>query len=282
MTRIAVIGAGAIGSVLSAFLVRANEEVTLIGRPGQVSAIRQDGLHVEGARGSLTEHVATAEGLQFHPDFTFLTVKTQDVVTALQANQKFLVDSPLVTFQNGVQSDELAARILPRQNISSVVVNISASYLTPGTVTVIYPGWLVVGRPFGKPDAQLESLAVILRQVARTAISTNILGVHWLKLIFNLNNAFPALLNTSLHQAYAVPYIRQLAARVMREGLQIAQRAKIRLDSLPEASVTLFRILGVLPPVLAGTLNGPQHSSHPDPMAAVGINITESSPWPSN
>lgn len=181
-------------------------------------------------------------------------MKTQDVVTALQANQKFLVNSPLVTFQNGVQSDELAARILPRQNISSVVVNISASYLTPGTVTVIYPGWLVVGRPFGKPDAQLESLAVILRQVARTAISTNILGVHWLKLIFNLNNAFPALLNTSLHQAYAVPYIRQLAARVMREGLQIAQRAKIRLDSLPEASVTLFRILGVLPPVLAGLL----------------------------
>ncbi len=254
MTRIAIIGAGAIGSVLGAFLKRADEDVTLIGRSAHVSAIRQNGLHVDGALGSFTLKVATAEALGFRPDLAFLTIKTQDVSSALQANKAFLADVPVVTFQNGVRSDELAAALLPESRITSAVVNISASYLAPGAVTVIYPGPLIIGHPFGPPDAGLDSLAALLRHVVPTRVSANIGGVHWLKLIFNLNNALPALLNASLHEVYADAYLRQLAARVMREGLQVVGRAGIRLESLPEASVGLFQLIGRLPPRLAGLL----------------------------
>ncbi len=254
MTRIAIIGAGAIGSVLGAFLERAGEDVTLIGRSAQVNAIRQNGLRVDGALGSFTARVASVEALEFQPDLTFLTVKTQDVLAALQPNRARLADAPLVTFQNGVRSDELVATLLPGSQIISAVVNISATYLSPASVTVSYPGSLVIGRPFGKPDAQLDSLAALLRHVAPTTISGNIKGVHWLKLIFNLNNSFPALLDADLHQAYAQPYLRQLAARVMREGFQVVRRAGIRLESLPEAPVALFQVLAVLPAPLAGLL----------------------------
>lgn len=254
MTRIAIIGAGAIGSVLGAFLSRAGEDVTLIGRSEHMKVIDQNGLQVDGVSGSFTARVATAEVLDFQPDFAFLTVKTQDVPAALQANKVFLTDALLVTFQNGVRSDKMVASLLPRAQIISAVVNISASYLTPGTVTVTYPGSLVIGRPFGEPDAQLDRLATLLQHVAPTSISANIQGVHWLKLIFNLNNAFPALLNAPLHQVYADGYLRQLAARVIREGLQTVKRAGIRLESLPEASVTLFQIVGALPAPLAGWL----------------------------
>jgi 2-dehydropantoate 2-reductase len=254
MARIAIIGAGAIGSVLGAFLSRANEEVTLIGESKHVNAIHQNGLHIDGVSGSFIAKVATADALNFQPDFAFLTVKTQDVLAALQANKAFLTNTPLVTFQNGVRSDEMAATLLPREQIISAVVNISASYLTPGTVTVTYPGSLVIGRPFSRRDAQLDLLVTLLQHVAPTSISANIQGVHWLKLIFNLNNAFPALLNTPLHQVYADVYLRELAARVMQEGLQTVKGAGIRLESLPEASVTLFQVLGRLPPRLAGWL----------------------------
>lgn len=254
MTRIAIIGAGAIGSVLGAFLSRADEDVTLVGHSEHVNAIHQNGLHLDGVSGSFVARVATAEALNFQPDFVFLTVKTQDVLTALHTNKAFLTNTPLVTFQNGVRSDEMAATLLPREQIISAVVNISASYLMPGTVTVTYPGSLVIGRPFGRPDAQLDSFVTLLQHVARTNISANIQGVHWLKLIFNLNNAFPALLNTPLHQVYADKYLRELAARVMREGLQTVKQAGIQLESLPEASVTLFQVLGILPLRLAGWL----------------------------
>ena len=254
MTRIAIIGAGAIGSVLGACLSRAGENVTLIGRSGHVSAIHQNGLQIDGALGSFTVQLSAAERLNFQPDLTFLTVKTQDVPAALEANQAFLGDAPLVTFQNGVRSDELAAGLIPKPQIISAVVNISASYLVPGKVTVVYPGPLIVGRPFGAPDAQLESVAALLGKVVPTRASANIQGMHWLKLIFNLNNALPALLDASLHEVYADAYLRQLAVRLMREGLQVVGRAGIRLESLPEASVARFRLIGLLPTRLAGLL----------------------------
>ena len=254
MPRIAIIGAGAIGSVLGALLSRAGHDVTLIGRPAHVDHIQRDGLHVEGAFGSFVASVAAATALDFQPDFAFLTVKTQDVVAAVQANMRFLADRPVVTFQNGVRSDELVATLLPRTQIISTVVSLSASYLTPGTVTVLYPGSLVIGRPFGPPDSQVDALAAMLSHVTATRVSSNVAGAHWLKLIVNLNNALPALTNMTLHQVYADPYLRQLAVQLMREGLQVVNRAGIRLESLPEASAMQIQLLGRLPVRLAAVL----------------------------
>lgn len=254
MSSIAIIGAGAIGSVVGAFLRRAGNDVTLIGTPAHMDAIRRNGLSVEGRSGAFSADVRTAPRLDFAPDYALLTVKTQDVLTALRDNQKFVKDSPLVTFQNGVRSDGFAATLVPPSGIVSAVVNISATYLTPGLVTVVYPGTLVIGHPFNEGRVALEPLRELLQHAAPTTISQNIQGVHWLKLLFNLNNAFPALLNISLHELYSYRTMRELATRVIREGLRAVQAAGIRLESLPEVSVGLFRLLGMLPTPLAGLL----------------------------
>ena len=254
MTGIAIIGAGAIGSALGALLHRAGRKVTLIGRPEQVGAIRRDGLHVEGALGSFTVAIAAAEALDFRPELAFLTVKTQDVLAAVQANLAFLTGVPLVTFQNGVRSDELVATVLPAQQLVSAVVNIHANYLTPGAVTVLYPGPLVIGRPFGPNDARVEAIAAILLDAVPTALSDNIRGVHWLKLIVNLNNAFPALTNATFQQIYADPALRQLAVKVMLEGLRVAKRAGIRLVMITgdqRETAALIRLIEWLPLRLA-------------------------------
>ncbi|HEX2912008.1 MAG TPA: 2-dehydropantoate 2-reductase [Chloroflexia bacterium] len=254
MTRIAIIGAGAIGSVLAGLLNRAGQEVTLIGRPDQVKVIQEKGLQVEGVLGSFVAPVAAATSLTFEPDFAFLTVKTQDVLEAVQANLEYLKAAPLVTFQNGVRSDEMVASLLPRSQIISAVVSITANYLLPGRVALVYPGSLVIGRPFGPPDSRLEELAALLRPVTTTSLSSNIEGAHWLKLIVNLNNALPAVTGLTLHQVYADPYLRRLTVKVLREGQQVVKKSGIRLESLPEISKGLFELVGRLPVGLAGRL----------------------------
>jgi len=254
MAKIAIIGAGAIGGTLGALLVREQHDVTLIAHADHLKAISANGLSVNGALGTFTTHPRVAERLDFRPDYVFLTVKTQDVLPALQASQAFLDGVPVVTFQNGMRSDELVATLIPKNQIISAVVNIGASYLTPGTVTINYPGSLIIGRPFGELDPEVHKLASLLNAVVPTRASANIKGAHCLKLLVNLNNALPAITNLSMSQVYADPYLRQLGVRVMREGMKVVKRANIRMESLPDVSVALVRIMAILPNQLAASI----------------------------
>jgi 2-dehydropantoate 2-reductase len=250
--KIAVIGAGAVGSSVGALLARAGQDVTLVGRPAHVEAIRHQGaLVVDGYLGEFTVPLETSERLDFRPDLALLTVKTQDVATALRDNLPALAGAPLVTFQNGVRSDELVAELLPRGQIISAVVRVGANYLTPGRVTLLQPGALVVGRPFGPRDVQVDEIAQVLNRAVPTRVSDNIRGAHWLKLIVNLNNALPALTDWPMSRVSADPYLSRLAVRLMREGLRVADRAGIQLESLPQIPAGVIHLVGRLPQPLA-------------------------------
>lgn len=252
--RIAIIGAGAVGSALGALLHRAGENVILIARTAHAAAIRQHGLRVDGDAGDFIAPVEAAETLNSRPNLALLTVKTQDVVAAVKANQPFLDGVPVVTFQNGVRSDELVATILPREQILSAVVLMHVTYLLPGKVTVVYRGQLMLGRPFGLRDSELEDIARVLNQAVPTRVTDNVKGAHWLKLIVNLNNALPAITNLPLREVYANAFLRNLAVGLVREGLRVVSRANIRLESLPDVSVGLSRLISWMPSGVAGRI----------------------------
>ena len=76
---IAIIGAGAIGSVVAAYLAKAGESVTLIGRKDQVEAIQKNGLRVAGARGEEIFSVRALTQLDQEYDSVIFAVKTQDI-----------------------------------------------------------------------------------------------------------------------------------------------------------------------------------------------------------
>lgn len=252
--RIAVIGAGAVGSAIGALLHRAGETVVLVARPAHTAAIRKHGLRVGGDAGNFVAPVEAAETLNFRPDLALLTVKTQDVIAAVKANQTFLNDVPVVTFQNGVRSDELVASILPREQILSAVVLMHVIYSLPGKVTVIYRGKLILGLPYGLRDSKVEDVAHILNQVVPTRVTGNIQGAHWLKLIVNLNNALPAITNFTMSEVYANNALRDLAVGLMREGLRVIDRANIQLESLLEVSIGLTKLINWMPAGIAGRI----------------------------
>jgi 2-dehydropantoate 2-reductase len=110
--KIAVVGAGAIGSVVGGLLSKAGEDVTLIARKLHVYAIRHEGLMLDGPFGRKIIEVKAAENLDFKPDLVLFTVKTQDVESSIKEIKPFISGVPLVTMQNGVQSDDIVARIL--------------------------------------------------------------------------------------------------------------------------------------------------------------------------
>jgi 2-dehydropantoate 2-reductase len=252
--RIAVIGAGAVGSALGSLLWRAGEEVVLVGRAAHVAAIRAAGLAVEGVCGGFRATPHAEQRLSATPELALLTVKTQDVVAALRENHAQLEGVPIVVLQNGLRGEELAATVVPAAQLVSGVVVLHAQYLVAGHVVLMQSEGLVVGRLNGENDAVVERVRAVLDKAVPTTATTNIRGARWTKLIVNLNNVLPALCDASFRQVYQDAFLRRLAVGLMREGLAVAGRLGIRLESLPGTAVPLMKLVAVLPAALAGAV----------------------------
>ena len=254
--RVAVIGAGAIGSVVGGLLARAHEDVTLIGRRPHVDAVNRNGLRIDGALGTLQVRVSAAEALDFRPDLALLTVKTQGVAATARAVAPYVVGVPVVTMQNGVRSDELVADELGTEGILSCVVMFGATYLEPGSVTYAPPGTLVLGAPFGAIDERTRTVAAILNKAVPTRLTANIAGAHWTKLIVNENNALPAVTGLSIQDVNRRPALRRLSVLMMQEAVATIAAAGIRLVSLPGLSAPVLRAMLRLPLPAASRLLG--------------------------
>jgi 2-dehydropantoate 2-reductase len=252
--RIAVIGAGAVGSVLGSLLWRAGEDVVLVGRAAHVAAIRAAGLSVEGVAGGFKATPHAEERLSARPELALLTVKTQDIATALRDNAAFLQGVPILVLQNGLRGEELAATVVPAGQLVSGVVALHAQYLVAGHVVLLQSEGLLIGRPDGRNDEVVDRVRAVLDKAVPTTVTTNMRGARWTKLIVNLSSVLPALCDASFKQIYKDPFLRGLAVGLMREGIAVAERAGIRLEPIPGTSVPLMKLVASLPTALAGAM----------------------------
>jgi len=252
--RIAVIGAGAVGSVLGSLLWRAGEDVVLIGRAAHVAAIRAAGLNVQGVLGGFRATPHAEERLSTKPDLALLTVKMHDIVAALRENAALLDGVPIVVLQNGLRGEELAAGVVRAEQLVSGVVALHAEYLVPGHVVLMQSEGLSIGRPSGENDEVVERVRAVLDKAIPTSVTANIRGARWTKLIVNLANVLPALCDATFRQVYRDPSLRALAVRLMREGIAVAERAGVRLESIPGTSVPLVSLIASLPAAPAGAV----------------------------
>jgi 2-dehydropantoate 2-reductase len=208
--RYVIIGAGAIGATLAAQYEQAGISSVLIARGRHLDAIRADGLRVRRPDGDDVVRIETASGpddLRLTPDDVLvLATKTQDAEAALAewAWQPVLgvgggggvaADLPILTFQNGLITEDLALRRFAR--VYAVSIGIAASYLEPGVV--VSPSFPVVGVLWlGRyPDAH-DALqdAFVADLVAAGYESTSVPDISaWKarKLLGNVNNGLDVL-----------------------------------------------------------------------------------------
>ena len=246
--RIAIIGAGAIGSVIGGLLCKAGEDVTLIGRKSHVDAINHNGLILEGQSGKSVIRVKAAENLDFKPDLALLTVKSQDVASSIRKVQLFLSGIQVVTMQNGVQSDDQVAGLLGKENIISSVVVFHGQFLESGKVSYSMPfseTAILIGEPFGNEGTRLQTLSALFNKAISTDISEDIRAAHWTKLLWNLQTAIPAITGLSYQDNYQYQKVRELAVNLSKEGFNVIKAAGIKtgdIQGLPmEPIVTMAR-----------------------------------------
>ncbi len=241
--KIAVIGAGAIGSIVAAYLHKAKEDVVLLGREAQVEAIKTQGLHVKGARGDEIFRLKSLTRLNGQCELVIFAVKTQDIEEAYQENREHLEDVRVLTTQNGVQADNILSRHYDREKMMSSVVMFGATYIKPSEVTFNFEGDWILGKPYAPNDPFLREVAEVLRKAFAVHVTDDIIGMKWLKLFVNFNNCIPALVGKSMQETFADLDLCRLSILLLREGVEITQKAGIKLVSLPQFPVD--RILGL-------------------------------------
>lgn len=231
--RIIIYGAGAIGGVVGGHLALSGQEVVLIGRPDHVNAIRQHGLQFITPAERHTLHLPAVTGpdqIDFGPqDVILFCGKGQDTDEALRNLSAVVKDVPVFCFQNGVRSEEIAVRHLPR--VYGVMVRVGGVFVNNGEVMARRdpPGWLIMGvYPVGGDDV-VENVAANLRNAGfYVLVTSDVMPYKWGKLMLNLGNAIGAITNTRGGDN------NRIARAAQKEAQEVLTQAGIRWVSNEE------------------------------------------------
>ena len=235
--RIAVVGAGAMGSVYAGLLADAGNEVWAIDTwQEHVDAIRERGLHVEGASGDRTVRLqATSDpGEVGAVDLVVVATKARDVEAAAERARPLLgPETVVVPIQNGLGSADRVALVLGEERVAiGVAGGFGASIVAPGHVH--HNGWQLIrlGERRGKVTPRIERVAEVWRDAGfQVATFDDVDRLVWEKLVCNA--AFSgtcALLETTIGEVLADPDAWSVAEACAREAFAVAGASGIELD----------------------------------------------------
>jgi 2-dehydropantoate 2-reductase len=174
--RVAVIGAGGLGSYVAAVLVRAGHEVTAVARGEHATAIERVGLHIESFDGDFTAHpsvVRSALDLD-GADLALVAVKAYSLdEVAPQVAHLAGLGAVAVSLLNGVTACErLASRGVPPDRLVDGVAYMTAFRTAPGRILrKAAHQRLVVGSSTGAPH---EASDRVRRSFAGTGVAVTV------------------------------------------------------------------------------------------------------------
>ena len=237
--RVAVMGAGAVGSYFGGMLARAGVPVTMIARPAYVEAVRRNKLFLDTV--SFQERAAveasTEPSAVRGANVVLFCVKGQDNEATARAIAPYLsADAIVVSLQNGVDNVE---RIRAASGVDALpaVVYVAVAMPEPGHVKHSGRGDLVVGEFAGRSASaelhpprteQIASLFASAEVPCR--ISQDILADMWLKFITNCGaNAVSAIAQASYGEIARHDASRELMSRVVAESIAVGGAAGVRV-----------------------------------------------------
>ncbi len=245
--KIAVLGAGAMGSMLGAFLKLGGADVTLLVRRKELAAKMADpGIVMRSYTGADGEKTETApipmkaavscEGLG-EMDAVLVMVKGCDTKSALEGASSIIgKDTKVITLQNGIGNTDIIAKTVAPENIYYGCLNMSAIMSAPavldtglfGDVNVAL-GAVVKGeeqKKFG------DEFADILNKGGIKAVYTEDIDTEvWNKLLVNIAvNAGCGLVRMRGGEAGADQEFVLLAVDMVKEAIAVGMAMGVKLD----------------------------------------------------
>jgi 2-dehydropantoate 2-reductase len=244
LMKIAIIGVGALGSVMGSLLWEAGVDPILVERNAEeVNYVRANGLWVEGVSGDRYVRPGIYNNLTgfAKAELVIVLVKSYDTKAACDTIQEIISDQGLIlTVQNGIGNFDILNAAFPGRVLIGVTT-MGAMTLGMGRVRHTGFGPTLLGEVGG----EITQRAVAIRDVLRSMnggpvdVVDNAIGSVWSKLIVNAGINAPATLlrlrNGDLPKCESG---RELISNIVKECLAIVKTRGIKLmfDD-PEAHV---------------------------------------------
>ena len=228
-----IVGAGAIGGTVGAYMVRGGEDVLFVDRDAEhVRAMRERGLTIRGFADTFTvpARAATPDELPALLDRplerVILAVKAPATEGAVESFADLLApDGCVVSLQNGLNEVAIARRVGERRTVGAFI-NFSADYLEPGVIQFGGPGAFYIGELDGTLTPRLEELRRALGHWGDVRITDNIWGFLWGKQAYGAMLFATALTNETM--ADGIDRHRPVMVALAREVLAVAAALGVR------------------------------------------------------
>ncbi len=244
--RIVIVGAGAVGGTMGAYLTRAGHEITFVDAAEEhVQAINTRGLTIEGKESFTVRAPALVPAQMRRPlSMVFLAVKTMHTdVASRQIAPHLAPDGVIVSMQNGFSEERIAA-VVGRPRTIGAFVNFGADYLEPGRIMYAGAGALYIGELDGAQSERVRGLVDALRAafLSNTQATDNIWGYLWAKHAYGAMLKTTALVDAPIADVLADPMARPILTNVAAEVLAVATAEGVRLEAFDgfEPSVFMF------------------------------------------
>jgi 2-dehydropantoate 2-reductase len=245
--KIAIFGAGAMGTVLGALLTKSGADVTLITR----NKSHVDGLNKQGARILCTPlgkewkipvHAITPQEMQEKYDLIFLMTKQRENMQTAEFLLNYLREDGIVcTTQNGLPEQKLS-EILTKEKTYGAVMSWGATFVGGGAVelTSVPSAMTIEVGGYQNDNAYTPLLVEILSYASKVngnenfaKAADNLLGARWSKLA--INAAFSGLsvvTGLTFGEVATKRKTRKLALKVLRECIDVAKAHGVKLAKM--------------------------------------------------
>ncbi len=225
MTAIAIVGAGAIGTMLAGGLASGGHDIRLVGRRGPFGetmvTVREGDVAVE-AKVALFPDVKQAATPRPGIRLVIVAVKSYDTATVARELQGAdLGEARVLTIQNGVGNEEILSAALGKERIASGAITMPVELSAPMTASVLSRGALGLA-PVVRSSGVSDEGEVFSSAGFRVKLFSDYRRLKWTKLLMNLvGNALPAILGWPPERVFSDRRLALVEVDAWREAMRV-------------------------------------------------------------
>jgi 2-dehydropantoate 2-reductase len=240
MMNVVIVGGGAIGRLLGAYISKGGNSVTFVEpNPEVAQAFNEQGV------GLLDFDATSPDAVSYSPiravtdgseltncDLVILAVKSFDTLQAVQQVSHLVTDhSPILSLQTGLGNLELMEQIVGRQHIIGGFTFMSGTSMGPSIVRDGGGGKTYIGELDGRVTERVKALSTLLNQCSLPCTTVKrIIGRLWCKVIvYSAINAVTSILRVRNGEILEHVESITLIKRLIDEGRKVAQAQAIDL-----------------------------------------------------